>query len=271
MKIYALVGPSGSGKSHRAPWISKEKNIPYIIDDGLLIHNGTIIAGRSAKREKTKIASVKTAVFTSDDHAFEVSHELKKRNAESLLILGTSDGMVKRIAERIGFDGVDETIYITDIASPEEIRSAQNMRRNEGKHVIPVPTLELKKDFSGIYLDPLNAFKKSSADNVDVPGERSVVRPTFSYLGKFTISEYAVYQLLEHAILESPAVSKITRFRVQSVTGGVVMETDLSLRYGHPIPETCAKLRRKIIEDIETATSLNVKKLTISVKNISFN
>ena len=31
MKIYALVGESGTGKSHRAARIAREKNIEYIV------------------------------------------------------------------------------------------------------------------------------------------------------------------------------------------------------------------------------------------------
>ena len=42
MEIYALVGPSGTGKSHHATELADELQINYIIDDGLLIHNGTL-------------------------------------------------------------------------------------------------------------------------------------------------------------------------------------------------------------------------------------
>lgn len=59
--------------------------------------------------------------------------------------------MVAKIAKRLGLHGIDETIYIQDISSQYEIQQALNTRRTEGKHVIPVPTLELKKDFSRLY------------------------------------------------------------------------------------------------------------------------
>ena len=32
-KIYAFVGPSGTGKSHRAQMVASERGIQYIIDD----------------------------------------------------------------------------------------------------------------------------------------------------------------------------------------------------------------------------------------------
>ncbi len=268
MKVYALVGESGSGKSHRAPWIAKQHNIEYIIDDGLLIKGSVIVCGHSAKKEKTRIASVKAAVFVDDDRAFEVSHALKSCNAKSVLILGTSVEMVKKIADRLGFEGIDEIIYITDIATPEEIQQALMTRRSQGKHVIPVPSMELKKDFSGIYLDPLNILKKTKSGYIESPGEKSVVRPTFSYLGNFTISEHAIYQLMEHVVLESPAVARISRFRVSAVSGGITMEIDLVIRYGHQIPDLMSRLHKSIVKEIENITSLNVRKLTLTAKSV---
>lgn len=50
MEIYALVGPSGTGKSHHATELADELQISYIIDDGLLIHNGKKLAGRFRKK-----------------------------------------------------------------------------------------------------------------------------------------------------------------------------------------------------------------------------
>ena len=268
MEIYALVGPSGTGKSHRAPWVAKEYKIEYIIDDGLLIKGSNIIAGRSAKKDKTKIGSVKTAVFTNDDHAFEVAHALKANNADKLLILGTSDGMVNKIAQRLGFSGVDKIIRITDIATKDEIQLALHTRRNQGKHEIPVPTMELKRDFSGFYLDPLNVFKKNNKGRLETVGEKSVVRPTFSYLGKYTISDYTLYQILEHVALLSPGVAAISRFRAENSYGGIKIEVDLVLNYGYPIPELLQTLRRDIKEEIENLTSLNIKKLALTAKSV---
>ena len=36
MKVYAFVGPSGTGKSYRAQMVASEKGINFIIDDGLM-------------------------------------------------------------------------------------------------------------------------------------------------------------------------------------------------------------------------------------------
>ena len=61
IKVYAFVGPSGTGKSYRAQMVASEKDIHYIIDDGLLINDNDVIAGNSAKKAPTKIETVKKA------------------------------------------------------------------------------------------------------------------------------------------------------------------------------------------------------------------
>ena len=50
IKVYAFVGPSGTGKSYRAQMVASEKSINYIIDDGLLIKDNEVLAGESAKK-----------------------------------------------------------------------------------------------------------------------------------------------------------------------------------------------------------------------------
>ena len=54
IKVYAFVGPSGTGKSYRAQMVANEKGINYIIDDGLLISGNEVLAGISAKKAPTK-------------------------------------------------------------------------------------------------------------------------------------------------------------------------------------------------------------------------
>ena len=59
MHVYALVGKSGTGNSFRAKLLAEKIGVPYIVDDGLLIHDNTILAGKSAKQEKNYISAIK--------------------------------------------------------------------------------------------------------------------------------------------------------------------------------------------------------------------
>ena len=62
-RVYAFVGPSGTGKSYRAQMVANENNIHYIIDDGLLVKDNDVVAGNSAKKAPTKIETVKKSNF----------------------------------------------------------------------------------------------------------------------------------------------------------------------------------------------------------------
>lgn len=63
MRVYAFVGPSGTGKSYRAQMVANENNISYIIDDGLLINENNVVAGKSAKKAPTRIETVKKLFY----------------------------------------------------------------------------------------------------------------------------------------------------------------------------------------------------------------
>ncbi len=159
IKIYAFVGPSGTGKSYRAQMVAGENNISYIIDDGLLINENNVVAGNSAKKAPTKIETVKRAVFFDKKDREEMKQAIEKYSPEAILILGTSDDMVEKIATNLGLNLPEKTIYINQVATDTEMETAKRIRTTEGKHVIPVPTFEIKRDFSGYILDPLQIFK----------------------------------------------------------------------------------------------------------------
>ncbi|MDM8534493.1 hypothetical protein QUF55_07325, partial [Clostridiaceae bacterium HSG29] len=148
MKIYALVGKSGTGKSYKALNVSYKYNIDLVIDDGLLINGNKLLGGKSAKRENTTIGAVKRAIFHHNEHRNEIIEKIKLNNYESILILGTSKRMVRRIVDNLKLGEIDEYIDINDISTKEEIKLARMNRNQKGKHIIPLPTMELKKHFS---------------------------------------------------------------------------------------------------------------------------
>ena len=112
MRVLAFVGPSGTGKSYRAQLVARENDIHYIIDDGLLINENEVLAGTSAKKAPTKIETVKHALFIEEKEQTEMRKALKKYKPDSLLILGTSDKMIKKIIESLDLPPLEKTIYI---------------------------------------------------------------------------------------------------------------------------------------------------------------
>ncbi|MBQ9238316.1 MAG: hypothetical protein IJ191_03250, partial [Treponema sp.] len=156
--VYALVGESGTGKSFRARLVAEKYGLTAIIDDGLLIQNDKIIAGHSAKREKTYMGAVRVALFDDKSHRDEIARAIKKNHINRILILGTSVKMIEKIAARLQLQPPQEIIKIQDIASREEIEKAMKSRQIEGKHIIPVPSIEVKRSYPQIFSNSIKLF-----------------------------------------------------------------------------------------------------------------
>ena len=271
MKLYAFVGPSGTGKSHRAQMVAKQKGTEYIIDDALFIKGNKIISGTSAKRAATKIESVKKALFSTPGQVEEIQAAIEKERPESILILGTSDEMVSKIAKNISGQQIDETVYIQDVSTPEEIAAARSARMAEGKHVIPVPTFEIKKDFSGYLVDPLQIFKWKGKGTAPYLAEKSLIRPTFSYMGNYTISDNVIRTIIEYMSTGIQGIYKIQRIKIDTCPNGIFIFVDVILEYGHNLRDILEELKKKSIKEIDRLTAINVIDLQILAKGLHVN
>ena len=269
IKVYAFVGPSGTGKSYRAQMVAGENNINYIIDDGLLIKDNEVIAGTSAKKAPTKIETIRHALFLNENEKKEIQEAIEKYKPEAILILGTSDGMVEKIAVNLEIPKPEKIIYINDVATEEEMEKAKRVRQTQGKHEIPVPTFEIKKDFSGYLLDPLQIFKTNGKGNKPYIAEKSIIRPTFSYLGNFTISDNVFKQIIEYLVIKNEAIYRISRIRVNNYDEGPEIYMEVILNYGFNIVEELQKLKLKIIKEIERLTSMNVQTIEVLAKGLN--
>ena len=267
IKVYAFVGPSGTGKSYRAQMVANENNIRYIIDDGLLINDNNVIAGNSAKKAPTKVETVKKAIFIDNQDRENMIKALKKINPESILILGTSDGMVEKIAENLELEKPEKTIYINEVATETEMETAKRIRTTEGKHVIPVPTFEIKRDFAGYILDPLQIFKYRKNEEPYI-SEKSIIRPTFSYLGKFTISDTVFRQITEYIAKKTEGIYKISRVRVENSIGATNIYIEVYLIFGYNIVDVLRNFKQKVKKEIERLTTMNVQEVSVLAKGI---
>ena len=268
IKVYAFVGPSGTGKSYRAQMVAGENNINYIIDDGLLINENDVLAGVSAKKAPTRIETVKKAIFLDKQDRENMKQALEKYKPESILILGTSDDMVQKIAINLGMNKPEKTIYINEVATDTEMETAKRIRTTEGKHVIPVPTFEIKKDFSGYLLDPLQIFKSKGRGTEPYIAEKSIIRPTFSYLGNFTISDAVFRQITEYISKRTKGIHKIYRTRVESSVSGTNIYIEVSVIYGYNVVNVLREFKHNVKKEIERLTSMNVQEVSVLAKNI---
>ena len=273
MQVYAFVGKTGTGKSYNALKVAKSYDIKYIIDDAILINETKVVAGRSAKTEASKIASVKAAIFFYEDRRKEMIAAIKKEKIDKILLLGTSDEMVEKIAENLKLGKIQKTIYIEDIATPEKIEEARKSRNEEGKHVVPVPTFEIKKQFSGYFIDPLRMFdiyRRESSNMYEAESsEKTIIRPTYSYLGKFRISDNVIKEIITHVVGEIEGVYKVEKVFTEKYIDGMRIEMDLKIVFGKSIPEVSKNVQKATAQTIENMTGINLFGIDINIVGIT--
>lgn len=266
MKVYGLVGKSGTGKSFQSMNVCRDRRIAAIIDDGLFICDNSVQAGHSAKRDENKMTAIKTAIFNEEDHRRAVAESIKEINPPSILVLGTSESMICKICSRLEIPEPAEMIRIEDIADQDEINTALRQRREKGKHVIPVPTFEIKKDFSGYFMTPLNMFKSKGRNYAE--NEKSVVRPTYSYLGEFIISPRAVQQLAEYAASKSAGVVSVEKCTYSSSDKGVIITVVAVFEYDRNLRQNICDMQESLAKDIERMTAFNIIGINVIVKGL---
>lgn len=270
MRVLAFVGESGTGKSYQATWVARQYGVEAIIDDGLLVCGNKVLAGFSAKREPTRIASIRRALFTDADHTNEVKKAIIERNPSSVLILGTSDNMVRAIAKRLELGEIEKIIRIEEISSKEDIKKAVSIRRTQGKHIIPVPTFEIKKDFSGYFLDSMQVLFKGRRNAPVFVGNKSVVRPTFSYLGEYHIANNVISTICVYEAQKIQGLHRVVRTSVDPVSDGVEIELEIIAEFGVNIPKCASFVQRCVLNAVENFTSINVCRVDILVKSLYY-
>lgn len=274
MKVYSLSGRSGTGKSFQAINLCKEKNIEAIIDDGLFIYRNKVISGISAKRQRTIITAVKAAIFSDDERAEEAKESITRMKPESLLIIGTSDEMIDKIVARLELPEPSERIYIEDITTEEERGIARKQRKEMGQHVIPAPTFQLRKQFSGYFMKPMRILKEfgPGGDHWKDAAEKSVVRPAYSYMGKYHISEKVMSDIIECIRADSGGINAVDNVMVKENremrNEGIELEVAIDMDYGDNLPAKAEAFQTRVADEIEGMTAFNVNKVDLQVRDI---
>jgi len=268
MRVIAFVGESGTGKSFRACFVAKDNQADAIIDDGLLISGTKVLAGISAKKSETLLRSIRVALFSDKSQAKEMRDAINNLSPECLMILGTSEEMAKRIAKTLGLPEIEKFIKIEDIATKEEIEDAKRMRHQEGKHIIPVPTFEIKQDFSGYFMHPSRLFVKTPLE--DENEAKTIMRPTFSYLGDYTISDNVIKSLVSYEAMKIDSVHKVSDVNIRTTNHGAHLDVTVILKYGENIPNVSKKIQDSVKKNLEEYTQINIRRVHIFVKNLVF-
>jgi len=277
IRVIALVGRSGTGKSFRAKLMAETYSIDYIIDDGLLIQGNSIVAGKSAKKESTYMRAVRTALFDESHHRDEIMKIIRSRRIRKVLILGTSIRMVALVSERLELPPPSEVLQIEEISSKSDMVKAQKSRNDRGEHVIPVPAVEVERDYPNLISNSIKVFvrisrgfglKRSKRHKVY---EKSIVQPTFNARDKGTIaiSENAIGQMIAHCVDEFDGTLFVQRVRIRKLRGVYHLRANVRIPFANRPIENLHELKAYVVDRIEKFTGIMIGEFNLVVVGVS--
>lgn len=278
MQVISFTGKSGTGKSFQANAVAQSRNIDTIIDDGLLIYKGQIVAGTSAKKCASKAGAMRIALFNRAEHRNEVINAIVRYQPEKIMIIGTSDKMTNIIAKELGLHEPEERIYIEQVTTADERKEADYHRNVQGEHVIPAPMGQLKRDFAGYFMNPLRMIRDRALGNESAlenpeesemeESERTVVRPQYSYFGTFTISEQVLRDIVAITAKKYQDRVEVLDRMGNGKQMNMVVTIDVRVLLDENTIDTCMALQSDIHRAVESMTSFSVDTVNIRIKDV---
>lgn len=264
--VVAFYGPAGTGKSMRAQMVASKKKIDVIIDDGLVISRGRILAGKSAKTEPNMVRAIRRAMFHFPDHREEVRRCIARFHSARVMVLATSKEMSEDICAVLGLPRPAEYLSIEQIASDSEIEKALYERRQNKRHVIPVAQTQIQKNYTGRLVGRLkNLF--SSRDET----EKTIVRPPFSYYGTLKIEPEVVEQISEHVAGSTQQVSAVKDSRVKEEHDRLIIVLSLMVKPGTLNFKELTRLAAlRVRVAVEQLTGMEVSRVDVTIAEVTF-
>jgi len=266
INTFAFVGEAGTGKSQRAQYVAALLDADYIIDDGLVIHKGSIVCGKSAKSELNRVSAIRRAIFDFDDHREEVTKLFSELETANVMIIATSISMVKKITQKLGLPYPKKIIRIEEISTVDEIKKARYERYAKGQHVIPVAKALVRKNFAGKLVGQLRVFW----NNTEVSGaEKTIVRPPFSFYGEVHIEPVAIEQLIAFVASRTTQVAQVCDIWLSPQENGLTIELKITVMSGDKnLLEVAQAVKKRVSVSIKYFTGLDIRKTNVIIAEV---
>jgi cytidylate kinase len=263
IEVLAFVGAAGTGKSQRASQVARQYGVDFVIDDGLVVSKGQIMAGRSAKSEKNLVRAIRRALFEYTPHRTEVVTFLASRGPCRVMVIATSVSMMEKIVKKLGLNPPGKILDITEVASSEEIHNALKERREKKQHVVPVSRTQIQRNFAGKLVSQLKDLFKTR-DRQDE--SRTVVKPPFSFDGRVIIEEEAIIAMIRRLIVMGDHIRQVRELTI--VPEGDVLNVNLvlDLKLGNKSALYIGRLlQKKLSVGLSFFTGIEVKKVNVTI------
>jgi uncharacterized alkaline shock family protein YloU len=98
--------------------------------------------------------------------------------------------------------------------------------------------------------------------------EKSVVRPTYSYMGDFFISDNAISDIVNILAEKQDGVAQILRVTTQTGKGGVEILVLVTMEYGTSLLEAATEFQRILRVRVAEMTAFNVARVDIEIRGL---
>jgi hypothetical protein len=176
--------------------------------------------------------------------------------------------MVNKIASRLKLPEPEKIFKIEDLANKDEIETAIRIRNSEGKHVIPVPTIEISRTYPQFVYDSMRIFFKNKIPNPwrkTKMYEKTIVRPEFGKRGKITMSEAAVTQMVVHCLDEFDDTIKVKKVLIKNEPEGYTLNVKLRVPIKLQVSGTLSELQTYIADSLERYGGMIINQVNIEV------
>ncbi|MBQ3825666.1 MAG: hypothetical protein II811_05975, partial [Spirochaetaceae bacterium] len=139
----------------------------------------------------------------------------------------------------------------------------------EGKHVIPVPAIEIKKSSPKIFLNAVRVFfSRGKRKAVGKLFEKSVVRPEFSKKGRISISEAALNQMTLQCVSNFNSEIRVRKISIKTNESGYKFVLTIDVPFGTQLTGVVSDLQRHLIDNIERFTGILIEEVNIVIDKI---
>lgn len=265
LSVVVFYGPAGTGKSRRAQLIARDLDVDFIVDDGLVIHRGQIACGKSAKSEKNQIKAIRRALFQYKDHRIQVKDFLDKQTGR-IMLLATSKDMALKIVKILDLPDPEKYISIQEVATASEIKKAKKERRDKGQHVIPVSQVQVRRNFAGQLVGKFRVFLQPLYPQY---GEKTIVRPPFTFYGELKIDPEALNQIVNYIAIHTNQVLSVGSSKIRDEDDNIYIAIDIIIKIGaRNFVDISKLLQKRIKTGLEYFTGLTVKSIDITVSGL---
>lgn len=264
IEVIAFIGAAGTGKSQRASQVARLHGVDFVIDDGLIVSKGQIMAGKSAKSEKNMVRAIRRALFQYAPHRQEAISFLTSRIPCKIMIIATSYSMMEKIVSALNLPAPQKVVDITEVASKEEISNALKERREKKQHVVPVSRAQIQRNFAGKLVSQLKSLFKSK-DRYD----RTVVKPPFSFDGQVTIETEAILEITRRLLVIGDHIHQVRELHLVPEGDAISIDLVVDVKLNGKSALYLARLlQKKLSKGLSFFTGIEVNKVNVRINEV---